>query len=919
VADGAVTAASGDTLLVGRNAEAASLGSFLDALADGPRALILRGPPGIGKTILWRNAIERARKAGFRVLVTRPAEEEMPLALVGVLDLLEPVGADTAALQAGDDPFVRGRAVHAELLRLADDAPVVIAIDDLQWLDEASARALRFALRRVTAEPLGVLATVRAASGADDPLTLARLLPPERCEAIELRPLGVGAMRSLLGRHVGSISRPVLRRIHETSGGNPLYALELAHALVDRGESPEAWVRLPLPASLQAAIAERLDAAPPEVGPLVSAVAALGPVQVDELRAVLPSADVAHLLDVAHEHGLLVVEENLTVRFQHPLIGSAVYHRLGPVARRSLHAELSERVSSLDAKARHIALSSDAPDTAAATLLEEAAGRASERGAPELAASFAHRSAFLTPEGEVEPRYRRALAEVRYRAAAGEVARALAAADELIAALPPGPRRAEAFAQRVYLDLQHGDEVLQRALDDAGDDDLLCGELLDLLGWLRGTFRGDLGSGLVCSGQALAIGKRLDDRRLQMLAEASLGVMEALAAARDSGRIARAVALADEVGGPPLGRRPRIMLARKLLWDGKLAEAISAFESMRDEFSREGTEFQRPYRLYDLALAAYAAGELVRAAEHAREGAEAAADAQNADAEAWLLYPLALVQAGLGLHDSAVSAAERLLEWSRERSEPPSAARAHGVLGLLALSEGDVQTGASELGAADALLEEMGIAHPGAHPPLADVIEAVAGCGDVATADAALTRLEASARALAMPWPLAAVERARGHVLLARQDGDGAASAFLEADERFARLGYRLDSARAALGRGRALIRAGRRSAAADVLAEARRRFAEMGAIVWEARAAEELERAAPGRAVGELTATERRVAALVAEGRKNREIAQALFMSVATVEAHLTRIYRKLDLRSRSELARLVADGTVSVAGDED
>lgn len=838
----------------------------------------------------------------------------MPLALVGVIDLLEPVGVDATALRSGDDPFVRGRAVHAELRRLTGDAPVLIAIDDLQWLDEASAHALRYALRRVTVEPLGVLTTVRDPLGPDDPLTLGRLLPPDRYEEIDLRPLSMGALRSLLGRTVGSISRPALRRIHETSGGNPLYALELARALADDSGTEATWPRLTLPASLQAAIAERLDAAPPELVPLLEAAAAMGPVPVSELRTALPGADVERVLELAQTYGLLVVEDDLSVRFPHPLIGSAVYDRVGPLARRSLHAALAEQVSDPDARARHLALSSDVPEADTAALLEEAARRAAARGAPELAAEFACKSALLTPENDHGSAYARALAEVRYRAAAGEVARALAVADELIAALPSGPRRAEALAQRVYLDLEHGDSVLERALADAGDDELLRGEVLDLLGWLRGTFRGDLRSGISCGAEALAIGERVGDSPLQMLAEASLGVMEALAALPDSGHIARAVALADEVSGPPLGRRPRIMLARKLLWDGELAAAMSAFESMRDEFSREGTEFQRPYRLYDLALAGYAAGELARAAEDAREGAEAAADAQNADADAWLLYPLALVNAALGLTERAEGAAGRLLEWSRERKEPPSAARAHGVLGLLALSQGDVRAALAELAAAAALLDELGIAHPGAHPPLADVVEALAASGDIPAAEAALARLEASAQALATPWPLAAVERARGHVLLAQQDGDAAASAFLAADERFGQLGYRLDAARATLAHGRALIRCGRRSAAADVLADARRRFAEIGATLWEARAAEELERASPGRAGGELTATERRVAALVAEGRKNREIAQALFMSVATVEAHLTRIYRKLDLRSRSELARLVVDGSVEV-----
>jgi DNA-binding CsgD family transcriptional regulator len=125
----------------------------------------------------------------------------------------------------------------------------------------------------------------------------------------------------------------------------------------------------------------------------------------------------------------------------------------------------------------------------------------------------------------------------------------------------------------------------------------------------------------------------------------------------------------------------------------------------------------------------------------------------------------------------------------------------------------------------------------------------------------------------------------------------------------FDRLGYRPDAARAALLLGRAWIRVGRRARASQVLADARARFAEMGAVLWEARAVEELERVAPGRTTGELTATERRIASLIAEGLRNREIAQTLFVSPATVEAHLTRIYRKLGIRSRSELARLVSD----------
>jgi DNA-binding CsgD family transcriptional regulator len=322
---------------------------------------------------------------------------------------------------------------------------------------------------------------------------------------------------------------------------------------------------------------------------------------------------------------------------------------------------------------------------------------------------------------------------------------------------------------------------------------------------------------------------------------------------------------------------------------------------------RSGNEFQRPYRLNDLAIAEIAGGDLAAADEHARQGFEAAVDAGNAHAERWLLYPLSLVAAHLGRSDEARAGAGRLLEESTSRAERPGIIRAHRVAGLLALAEGDAQSAAADLVTAVRHLDEMGIRHPGAFPALPDAVEALARSGDADGAAALLGQLEEQAAAVRSPWVDAALERARGHVV---PDAVEAAEAFEAAAASFERLGYRLDAARAALGRGSALIRAGRRLVAAEALVETRNRLAAMGATPWEARAVEELERASPGRAAGELTPTEVRVASLVARGLRNREIGQTLFMSVATVEAHLTRIYRKLEIRSRSELARLVAEG---------
>jgi DNA-binding CsgD family transcriptional regulator len=905
VGDAAALAATPRPQLHGRERERARLAAFAAGVARGPTALLIRGEPGIGKTALWREGVAECRRAGYDVLVTRPAEEEMPLALVGLVDLFEGDELAEDALEPDADQFVRGRAVLAALRRAVSQRPVVLAIDDVQWLDSASARALRYGLRRLEGEPVGVLATVRPAIAAGDPLAVATALRPGCCDELELGPLDEAAIRRVLAGTVEAISRPTLRRIHEASGGNPLYAIELARALAAGGRPSGDLV---LPESLQAAIARRLDELPPELLRLLEAASALGPRPARELRA--PD----DLLARAVREELLVVEEDLVVRFAHPLVGSVVYGRMTPLARRALHGELAGRAEDPDVRARHLALSTDGPDEAVARALDEAAERASARGASDLAAEFARHSLRLTPPGTEEAQ-RRALAELVHLAAAGEASRARGLADALVAELPSGPLRAEALVQRFYVgddELEAGDALLARAVEEAGDDELLRGRVLDLLGWLRGTFRGDLPAGIACATEAVEVAERLGDARLRMLALAHLGHMHALAGDPRPDLMERAVALEGEIGGPRLGGSPRAWLAKQRFWAGDVAGARALLELVLADDERSGNELERPYRLYDLALLECAAGNLAVAEERVAQGIEAARDAENVDAEGWLLFPLGLVSAWVGRSDEARAAAASLLEWSDRRGRLPWQVRAKSVLGLLALSEGDAGSAAAELREAALLLERMGFGHPGALPILPDAVEALARAGETGAAGDLLARLETQAAAVESAWASAAALRSRGVLLLAQGELDAATAALERAAAEFDRLGHLPGAARAVLGHGRALLRAGRRRTAAAALADARDRFAAMGAAHWEERAAEELARAVPGRAADELTPAERRIAALVAEGLKNREIGQTLFMSVATVEAHLTRIYRKLDIRSRSELARLVADGTL-------
>jgi DNA-binding CsgD family transcriptional regulator len=896
--------------LVGRDAELSYVERLSARLPEGARGLVFRGEPGIGKTALWRQGIALLQGAGHRTLLCRPAEEEMSLVAGGLADLFEGTDVDVAALREGDDPLARGRAVLESLRRLAGDGPVVVAIDDVQWLDSVSARALRYALRRLDEEPVGVLATVRPSAHLPHVLSVQTALPAGRCAVVELAPLSLGALRRVLGGIVAAISRPALVRIHAASGGNPLYAIELARA--GWGSAGTA-----LPDSLREVLTRRLEGAPGELTPLLRTVSALGPSPVSALRPLLPDEDLDALLETAEAHELLVVEEDLTVRFTHPLVGSAVYSMTNPLARRSLHVSLARAATEPDLRARHLALSTDGHDEDVAASLEEAAGRARARGAPDVASDFAGHSVRLTPPDEEEGRRRRALLEIEQLAAAGEVRRALDRSDRLVESLAPGTGRVEALVQRADLeddDRATAERLLLGALAEAGEDERLRGRVLHRLAQLRRLRIGDVPGAIECAREALTLAESVGDPTLEASAAAYLAHLEALAGRPRPALIERAVQLEDAIGGLPLSVGPRSLLAKHHLWAGDLDAARAVLEHVQADARRAGNVMKRPQHSYDLTLVECAAGNLGTAFDVVREGIEAAQDAENTYAERELLYPLALVQALSGRSRDARATVKRLREEAVRHGVRPLLVRAASVLGLLELSEGHVEAAVRPLADAARQLDEMGFANPGAFPILLDAIEALAGAGEVAGAQTLVDRLESQAAAVASPWSDAGARRARGIVLLAEGDA-GAADAFGEAHGTYERLGFRLDAARSALGLGRALRRAGRRSLAAETLVDARARLAAIGAPLWEARAAEELERASPGRAAGELTAAERSVARLVAEGKKNREIAQTLYMGVATVEAHLTRIYRKLDIRSRSELTRLVADGAVSVS----
>jgi predicted ATPase len=396
--------------VVGREDELVRLREFVSAVSEGPNAMVVRGEAGIGKTMLWRAAVESEEAAGLTVLSTRCVEAELPLALVGLSDLLQDaLPAATEALADHEravlaaavvieapaapwrDALALPRAFLALLRALTRDAPVLVAIDDVQWLDAPSARVVSFAARRLGEVPVGILVTRRG--DGPDPLDLAHAFAERRCEEIALGGLSIGALAHILRRRLDTrVPRPVLSRVHTASGGNPMFALEFAR-LVAELDAPRLGP-LPFPPSLEELVRSRVAGYAPDIRKLLAVAAAVERPTLLVLRSIQTAAET--LLDAAVDAGAVNLGDDGIIRFSHPLLASAAYASLAPSKRRLIHRRLAEFAADLEERARHVALSSPAPEAGAAKLLDEAAAHAQARGAPDAAAELADEAVRLT-------------------------------------------------------------------------------------------------------------------------------------------------------------------------------------------------------------------------------------------------------------------------------------------------------------------------------------------------------------------------------------------------------------------------------------------------------------------------------------------------------------------------------------------
>ena len=830
------------------------------------------------------------------MVVARPSGAEARHSFAGLIDLFD--GIDMAGL-----PGPQRSALEAALLRAAPGeaprqaialgalnklrwlAPLVVAIDDLQWLDPASSEALAFAAPRLADDRVAFLLARRP--GRRPPLE--RVLEGRPLERLEVGPLGLDDTRGLLAERLGlTVPRPLMRRIADTTLGNPLFALEIGRALAARGA---AGGEIPLPDAVEDLLGIRVAALPDAQRRALLAVALGGDLHPDELSAV---ADAEDALDA----GLLRAEAG-RVRPTHPLLGAAARKHARSRERRELHLALAGAVAGEERRARHLALAARQPDAGLADTVAAAADGAAARGAAAEAVELAEHALRLTPADRPE-RVERLLALAHQLETAGERRRVTELLTPELDGLPPGGPRV-----RAWLLLANGSAVatyhdrrahFEHALAEAGADPVQRAHALASMALstaAEGVER--IGEVETWAQEALAAGA---GPRVERLALRALGWARSLRG-RPIDDVCEQFTAASP-GAVQLVDSPEPVAALRLVWRGDLDRAratLTRFLELADERGESVSYAWMRLNLCELGLRAADWGTVSRLLDEWAESAD----------DELLITPTyqrcrALVAAGRGLADEARRWATPALEAAEPlgfRWQVLESRRALGIAALLAHEPG---VAAEHLRAVWEHTQREGVDEPGAFPVAPDLVGALAELGEIAEAEAVTERLRVLAEQQEHPWGLAAAERCAAVLRLPDE-----AATLARAADAFEQLGLRGDAAHSLLALGRGLRRHRKWGGARDALERAAAAFEALGSPGWADEARSELERVGARRPTpsGELTPAERRVVELAAGGSSNKEIAQALFVTVRTVEAHLSHAYAKLGVRSRGQLAR--------------
>ncbi len=925
--------------LIGREPELAAVRRFLDGIEAGPAALIVHGRMGIGKSALLRVAILMAAAAGFRVLLTAPESPELALPFSGLYDLVEPVLDIVSEVL----PEPQARALGVATLRLSPDltpvgslavavgllglirslgarSPVLIAIDDVQWLDPSSAGALRFVARRLRNARVGWLVTQRSERPFEPPSLLVRT-PDLPVSSLPLGPLSDESMLAALRARPGpTLSARQTRRVVEVAAGNPLFAAELRRTIADQPDHPSAPPPA-VPRSLQAALDERLAAFDPAATEALAVVAAIAHPGSALLDRVMGDEGVARL-EPAFADGILLRSGD-RIRFAHPMLRSAAYHRVAVADRAALHRRLENAVDDPVESAWHTVAGVAGPDVPAAMRIARGAEVARRRAAPGDAAEL-YLEAVVRAASSLGQR-RRAWSEAAAGCLveAGEHERAERLLEQLASQTGPGSDRASLLLKLAALryrreDPQAAIEILESASVEAAGDPRVASALEQELA-LALTMSGRLEEAAVSARRAVEHAAGSGDAAAESGALAFLVMIDFI---RGLGvhddLLARALALEVPASPRLIEWRPGMIAALIAAWTGDLDGAARRLEQLHNRAQADGEDDAVPYVLYARCQVELLIGRWDEARALAAVGRMYLAELEGL-MRVLLGASVARVEAASGRIDDAIALAEDGLRLSTERRYGPGIQDNAGVLGFAALSSGDPRRAIEVLQPIPPFLEQAGVRDPGLRSFIPDLVEALVAVGRLEEADAVLCPFEADAERLerASARPLAT--RARALIELASGDLDLARATIHRAIRLHDAFPAPFERARALVVLGRIHRRRRQKRAASEVLGEAVGTFERLGSPGWAAMARDERARVGLRPSAPEaLSPTERRVAELAARGLTGREIAAAAYLSPKGVEKAITRIYRKLGVSSRAQLGARMGE-QAPAAGPED
>jgi DNA-binding CsgD family transcriptional regulator len=912
VGSSARTASPAD--LVGRDAEIQLVDELIDDLSKAGGALVVRGEPGIGKSSLLEHARQRAIAAGGRVLSTIGVESEAELAFAGLHQLLHPIirltehlsepqrrAIDAAFGVSGEvepDPFRVALAAFQLVCDAADARPVVLIVDDAQWLDQSTMGALTFIARRLDSERVALVAAARA--GYATPLEDAHL------PTLDLERLSGSAAAMLLDQRAPDL-HPIFRaRILSEAAGNPLALVELARTATTPAADYERIAPVPttLTARLQQAFASRLDDLPYVTRSALLAAALDSHASLEEIVRSVRSVEripvSVDALDAAVDAGLIEIVDG-EVRFRHPLIRSALRQAAARGELHAMYAALAIVVEDPERRLWHRAMATDRADEEIATALEDHARAAQRRGAATVAGAALERAAALSEDTHRKAARLVTAAEIAYELGLASAVRRLLDQTETMDLDPLNAARIEWLRQMVTGNVWYQSGAartfvrIAEQMRDGGDVDMALRSLVPIAhrSWWTQT-------------QA---------RTRQYLVDAAsrMGVPDT------DPRVLAVIALADpEHTGASVRERVARMRAHDVddpiaaMDVGIAAEKTCNFAAGAQFLTRAAERLRAQVRLgpltqalVHLAWAAVHTGEWDVAAAASAEGARLARDSRQPQYGLTGELIAALVAAVRGTEQDfevVVAQPERILQ---SMKGGPLLATAHLARGAAAVGDGRHEEALRHL------WPVFDDAQPAFHrfmrwSGLLDMVEAAVGCGQAAQLADIVAELERITARSGSPYLRAVLVSAKP--LLAADDG--AERMFVAALGTELRA-YPFVRARTLFSFGRWLRRRRRALDARTPLRQSIEVFDTLGASQWSKRARQELR--ATGVTIGQrtldardrLTAQELQIAQLAAEGLSNRDIGERLFLSHRTVGGHLYRIFPKLGVTNRAQLSR--------------